>query len=589
MSVRLRILALGLGAAGILAGCYSLDVPDTSGLTRDAVFNDPLNIQATIATVYANITDGMLNALPWGGLSAQTLVITTSSDVNQMWALAQEPRVVFNNAGGQGTTNGPQQSYPPWHRFWEGVAYSADALREIKERHSKIIDPVTGADNTTRSVVFGKFDHALSTMYLGMMWDKSPIVGEETWRASDLTQGPPPAEFHPHQEVFDSGVSWMQEVISIMDTATAFVLPRNQLWIYGQQIPSSDFARIIKSYLARSMVYNARTPAERAAVNWATVKSLIQTGGIVQDFGPGGYLRPNGFSNLGYYALTNSDVVGTTGTGGDHDNTNLTRINLRLIGPGDTTGRFQTWLTKVDQPGRDTVTPVIIGSPDRRIQNGGTTANPGDGTLFRFTASRPPDNTGVTGMPQSRGKYYYTNYYSTARVSNNPAGCNRVGNNECMWSVQTLMITVDEMNLLLAEAEYRLGNLQAAADLINLSRTRSAALGGGELPAVTTSGPPPGPSCVPRRYDNSCGDLFDALVYERRIQLFGREGIIDWGDIRGFGCMLEGSLLEMPVPANDLILSGVPVYTLGGVGLPGGAPVPTNCPLMVNPTVRGHG
>ena len=91
----------------------------------------------------------------------------------------------------------------------------------------------------------------------------------------------------------------------------------------------------------------------------------------------------------------------------------------------------------------------------------------------------------------------------------------------------------------------------------------------------------PGFPCVPRRYDGSCGSLMDALMYEKRLETYGQA--ISYFDLRGWGCLLEGTPVQLPPPGRQLDLLGVPNYTFGGVGQPGGAPKPTNCPLLHRP------
>jgi hypothetical protein len=143
-------------------------------------------------------------------------------------------------------------------------------------------------------------------------------------------------------------------------------------------------------------------------------------------------------------------------------------------------------------------------------------------------------------------------------------------------------MTAAEMDLLEAEAEIRLGNPGAAAILINKTRVLN-----GELPPVTASGVPASNSCVPQRFDRSCGTLMEALMYEKRVETYGTG--ISFFDARGWGCLAEGTPIQLPPPGRQLDLLGKPIHTYGGVGKPGGAPVPSNCPLMYNPTVRGNG
>jgi SusD family len=192
-----------------------------------------------------------------------------------------------------------------------------------------------------------------------------------------------------------------------------------------------------------------------------------------------------------------------------------------------------------------------------------------------------------TIMPTERGPYYWSNYWSSSRALNNHTqfpldggGRDRrggnVGNSD-LDDIQDAMLLPAEMDLLMAEAEIRLGNPAAAAALINKTR-----VGNGELPPVTAAGVTPEPGCVPKLYDGSCGTLMDALMYEKRIETYGTA--ISYFDLRGWGCLLEGTPTELPPPGRQLDLLGKAQYTYGGhPGTPGSAPRPTNCPLLHRP------
>ena len=181
-----------------------------------------------------------------------------------------------------------------------------------------------------------------------------------------------------------------------------------------------------------------------------------------------------------------------------------------------------------------------------------------------------------------RGRYYVSNYWNSTRASNNGTqlpgtggGRMRRNLNE-LGGIQDAMIYPVEMDFLIAEAEFRLGNLGAVRDIINQTRVAN-----GELPPVTTAGVPVSNSCVPRRGDGECGDLFDALMYEKRIETYATG--ISFFDLRGWGCLLEGTLLHLPPPGRQLALQGKAIYSFGGVGGPASAPKPTGCRLLHNP------
>jgi len=122
------------------------------------------------------------------------------------------------------------------------------------------------------------------------------------------------------------------------------------------------------------------------------------------------------------------------------------------------------------------------------------------------------------------------------------------------------------MKFVRAEALYRLGRGTEAAALINPTRVAA------NLKAVDANGPPAGRDCVPRKDNGACGDLFDAIQYEKRIELYPYAGgEITWYDARGWGKLVTGTPIHLPVSGRELTTLGLPYYTFGGSGV-GSAP-----------------
>jgi hypothetical protein len=91
---------------------------------------------------------------------------------------------------------------------------------------------------------------------------------------------------------------------------------------------------------------------------------------------------------------------------------------------------------------------------------------------------------------------------------------------------------------------------------------------------------------VPRVYDGSatgrCGTLMEALMYEKRLETYATG--IAFFDARGWGCLLEGTPLQLAPPGSQLDLMGKVIYSYGGTtGATRGAEKPTSCPLMHRP------
>jgi hypothetical protein len=130
-----------------------------------------------------------------------------------------------------------------------------------------------------------------------------------------------------------------------------------------------------------------------------------------------------------------------------------------------------------------------------------------------------------------------------------------------------------ENDLLAAEALYRLGRFAEAAARVDLSRTAK-----GGLPALVAAGITngtarlTGAACVPRvpappAYTSSqCGDLLEALKWEKRVELAFNFYHGWFFDSRGWGDLVFNTPLEWPVPNQELDARQKTFYNLGGGG-----------------------
>jgi hypothetical protein len=550
----MRSLLGTAAAAAVLGACYDLSVDPNSGVSREKVLNSPADLEVFAAGTFLNLWASMTNGYPWASLSVAAEQMESSNSDFGMYDMGKTPREPLNNAATYARYGVIKNA---WAGFYEAIANADDVLGAIERKNLKIIDITNGRDNTSRTVSFSKMIQGVAHLYLGMLYDQAVII-PETIDLQDV-QKLQNLPLKPYTEVIDSGMKFLDEALAILDTAN-FILPRTeQLWIYGVQSSSGELEQFIHSQIARTMVYSARTPAERDAVDWQEVLNQINQG-IVNDFGPRG--RPNALLDFGYwYSITNSPVGNFAGN--NTLNSARTRTDLRIIGPADTSAAYRTWLAKVSAANGDTAHPPGIASGDKRIEQATAQfdSTKGGSTLIRYYPVDPPTGS----MPIERGKKYYSNYWFNALA---PLG-NAIAE---LATRQHVVLTVAEMNMLKAEAFIRLGREQEAADIINVTRTAPIGAGPNLAPVTVngTVGPSATPAeiaaCVPKRTDGTCGDLWDALIYEKRLITYGYDALTAFADMRGWGCLAQGTPLQLPVPADQLILMGLPVYTFGGTG-----------------------
>ncbi len=595
-----RLLAALVGGSVLATACFDLDtrtIQPTGGTTytRDQLIAKPALMERLVAGTFVTLWRGVREAEPWVhfGVFGEEVTTSVNSIGGDMWEVVGEPRgEVPNFLGVQ-----HQVMRNPWHTFYEANSSAAEYGGLVKRDNIRIIDPATRADNTARFLAFARFVQGISHVYLGLIFDSAAVVGEDV----DLSV-PQVLPLVGHYEVLDSAVKWLEDAIAIANTNN-FAFPLNEgQWIYRTGFDNKQLAAVAHSYIARALVYGARTAAERSGtatcaaneaticrnVDWGLVKSHLLLG-TRANFGPRG--RPSPSSNndgqdYGYRTAISSHPDGNN-CSNECDWPGLMRVDTRIVGPADTTGVYQEWLGKVAGARFDTVESISISTYDARIQAVGGTLPSVLPVYFKYTDVVPPESEWLSGL---RGPYYHSHYWSSSRARNSHTqfantfgGANEPDDFDL---VQDEMMLAAEMDLLLAEANIRLGgaaNLTAAADLINRTRVN------GDLPAVTAAGVPPsvpGFPCIPKVWDGSalgaCGTLMEALQYEKRLETWGTG--IAFFDARGWGCLAQGTPMQLAPPANQLDLLGKLVYSFGGNdGVTKGADRPTNCRLLHKP------
>jgi hypothetical protein len=137
------------------------------------------------------------------------------------------------------------------------------------------------------------------------------------------------------------------------------------------------------------------------------------------------------------------------------------------------------------------------------------------------------------------------------------------------------------MRLLQAEGYLRLNQFANAIPLINASRNDPKR---GALPAIpgavvdTLTPVPGGAACVPRVPDaaqsftkSKCGNVWDALKWEYRLETAYAGYGMWYFAARGWGDLPEGTAINWPVPNTEMLVRTEAYYPQGGVGRTGGA------------------
>jgi hypothetical protein len=319
-------------------------------------------------------------------------------------------------------------------------------------------------------------------------------------------------------------------------------------WIPGNPLTGPQFVQVIRSYKARFRAAVARTPTERAAVDWTKVRDDALAG-ITADLSID--LDPSKSWDYIWYVqhfLFDAWTQQSPLVAGMADSV---RPAGDPAGPG-----YDAWLATP----LNSRSAFLIKSADQRFPPGDTRA-----------AQQAASTVGTLQTP-SRSNLYFRN-----RTSPDPPGLPYTVSQYDWFRFQPLyqanrigkfpMLQKTEVDLLAAEAYYRLGDLANAAAKINLSRVAK-----GNLPALSatmtaTDQVPGGGACVPRVPDATtnftsakCGTLFEALKWEKRMELAFLQYGAWYFDSRGWGDLAQGTPLEWPVPYQEMDTRSAALY-----------------------------
>lgn len=506
-----RALVLTPGVL-LLAGCMELSVPNTNNPDRELAIQNPGDVETLVlgswSTYWGRVHNSAstYNAMP---TVADEHTVTYAN--NAALELSSEPRPTFNN-------NSQAASHEiarfQWYDWYSVLSNANEALAVINDGLEVIIGE---EDRTEQTVAFAKLMQGLSLGYIGLLFDQGFIADEET-AAEDLGN----LELVPYTEVLAAAIENLEEAAQIA---------QGKSWVIdgvinGTPVSAELLGQLAHTYAARLLVYSARTPEDRAAVDWNQVLFHLDRG-ITEDHTV--TLQSGSLTSSYLFRYSNT---GTFSGRGDH----------KLIGPADVSGTYAAWLARDWSDGEKT--KFLITTPDRRI-TGETPES--DGKYYRYQASDI--------FRAERGLYHFSSYQFW-RWGLQGGYNNRVHS----------LIPMSEMDLLRAEALYFQGDRAAAADLANRTRTAN-----GELPPLTAEGVPASADCVPRMDGVNCASLLEAIYYERMIEGVGTDALRAYIDSRGIGRLSPGTFVHFPIPARELETLGLPVYTWGGVGQPGAA------------------
>ncbi len=518
----MRLLAiLAILAVAVLSttSCKDLQLTNPNAPDRERALTEGGDVEALIRGAFVNWWSVSHHSYPAAPFSSAADAASVGWGNFGMQEFGREPREPFDNSPDYYRRYVAEW---PWDASYAALTAVREGLRAV-ENGVRITDGPQ--DHTTRAVALGQLVQALSLSNLAVIFDKAFVV-DETTNLDSLQAVPYPEVWETALEKYEAAISTAR--------SSAFTIPA--AWVGGKASWSrDDFIGLARAFRARYRTQVPRSPAERAAVDWNAVLEDL-AGGLPREF-----IVHYGGEDSPWWCRVKLHA-------GTHHM--WARIDYRTVGPADVSGAWETW---INAPPKEKL-PFDIVTPDSRITAPGDPE--GAGTYVMHVGPSPwPDRYGV----------YHNSRYMDYRWLHLIIGEPRY--------VGDYPDFVDkEVDFLRAEAWYRLGRVDEAMDIVNRYRTN------GDLPPFSgLENPDPPERCVPQMPDGSCGDLWEAFKYEKRIELYHHSFGTEFFDDRGWGDLVQGTLLHLPIPGRELRILMEEIYTFGGSeggAAPGGGVTP---------------
>jgi starch-binding outer membrane protein, SusD/RagB family len=516
-----------------LAGCMDLDVTNLNTPDAARALSNVEGVEGLLAGSYRTFFD----ATHWNGwgfpsntLDAMGLVSTGDVGNFGIRHMTEIPR--------QSIPNSPTWSYTldimegPWYGIYGAISAANDVLNAIE---FGAYDAPDMEAEKARATAFARYVQGSAHAFLALYFDRGFVFYEDL-DLDAVATGAIELEFQPYTEIYTEAVNMLEAAIAAAEAGPAFLL--EDTWLIGNgDIDNAKLARLAHTMLARLHASIGRTPAERAASNWAAVE-FHALRGIEEDF-----LLDTVFP--GWYDAYK--IIGSI--------SRWSRANYHTLGLADQSGAYQNWL---NTPPNNRM-PFIVVTDDRRIAGADSVTAPGK--YFRYTAA--------TEFLVDRGTYRFS-HYPFRRMPNEFGGFEGFG-----AEGPTPHTYKAENDLLLAEAYYR-QNVKNRNDIIEIINDTRVAKG--ELPPATAA--------------NTDAELWEMIKYEKRLECYQGFPGIPWFDARGWtgtnrgndtnnSDLFIGTALHFPVPARELESFSVDVYTFGPAE--GGAATKRNASPYLSP------
>lgn len=529
-----RVLtAIALAASTALGACSedSLAVKNENNPDVEKAYGTPANVETIISKLYQQMFNGIYNSSDDIWLQTLSMSFESHSQLGNfgMGTRAAIPRSPIDNSIGNSVASGNFQDYDLLSRNARSAANAIVALNAFNASGLS----TGGAARDARALSFAWFTSAFAHGQLSLAYDSAVVI-----KPGIGAQEIPP--FSAAKDVNAFALQALDSAIAQAGKATGQSIPVE--WISASAAMSmTDWTKLLRSFKARYRAGVARTAAERGAVDWNAVIADA-TNGITSDF----VVNANATTGWSMGTLTQLRV-----------SSGWSQMTPMILGMADTSGAYKAWLaTPLMQR-----TAFLMLTPDKRFPSGETRAaqntasggssksGPAAGSILYFRNRPAGDDTPA----EPWGTWYYDNHRFWAIGAGGGNG-------------PFVAFATAESDMLAAEGYLRTNQVAKATPLIDKYRTRAG------LPSVAaitdlTSPVPGGNACVPQVpvgpsfTTTACGNIFEAMKWEKRVET-SFTGYAQWFyDARGWNDLVRGTALEWPVPYQELYSRQLASYT----------------------------
>ncbi len=513
----------------------NLSVQNLTNPDIQKVFNDASSIEATISSGYQSVHNAITNTSLQPQVDVFALESYSSLNNFNMGTRAAIPRAPIQNS------NGAPSVFPEFRDLAKAARLQTNALdaldRLIKASPIGLGSPAQNA----RARALGFFNAAANLGWLAIIYDSAAIV----------SLGMPSDSIPPlsgAQDVMKAAIAMIDSAVNIASSSVAAGaggFPTPNAWMNGTPMSATDFVRFARSYRARFRAGVARTPAERAAVDWQKVIDDTEAG-ITANIQPvTGSATSSGW-NVGFITQMQVDP-------------GWSQMSLMYFGMADTSGAYARFIS---QPLGNRDGLFLVQSPDNRWPKGATRVDQQNASKAEPVniSSRPYiRNRTLAEVPGEGWGISYYDFFRFKYIRN--------ASNSGLYPE----FTKAESDLLAAEGYIRKGNIAAAAAKIDLTRVAAGLPKLSGVVTTATQAVPGGVGCVPQvptpQGTVKCGDILEAMKYEKRMETAYTSFGAWWQDSRGWGDLPELTPWEYPIPYQEIQARyGVtqPTYNLGG-------------------------